>query len=276
MTGQARQGGQCAPAGDGTYPVLDQRFDEDSLYQLRAAVAAHAANAGLPRQRADDMVMTVHELAVNSVRHGPGHGRLRIWKHHQTVICQVADDGTAAPAGSAGDSQGAQGPDAGLTALPWPVEPGHGLWLVSQLADHLIVQSGAGGVNATVSFAAGQPGSAPPFGLTRYATAGCTIVAVAGQLDMSTCGALTGMVELLAAEDPALRLVIDLGELTFWDSFGMASLLKAQAVIDAAPAAKMIMAALPGQLAQRLQESGLTRRFLLADSTDQATGQIAS
>ncbi len=276
MTGEARAGRQCARVGDGTYPVLDQRFDGDSLYQLRAAGAAHAANAGLPRQRADDMVMTVHELAVNAVRHGPGPGRLRIWKHHQTVICQVSDDGEGPGADAARGSTGTPGADAGLDAPPRPVEPGHGLWLVRQLADHVIVQSGAGGVSATVSFAAGPPGSTPPFSLTRDARAGCTVLAVAGQLDMTTCGRLTGMVELLADQDPALRLIIDLGGLTFWDSFGMACLLKAQAVIDAAPAARMIMAALPGQLTQRLRESGLARHFLLADSTDQATGQIAS
>jgi len=246
-----------AMMGDGTYPVLDQRFDGTSLYQLRAVVAGHAANAGLLRQRADDMVMTVHELAVNSVRHGPGHGRLRIWKHHQTVICQVSDDGGP---GEPGD---------------WPVQPGHGLWLVRQLADHLIVRSGADGVSSTVSFAACPPGSAPPFRLARSARAGCTLLTVAGQLDLSTCGRLTGMVQLLADEDPGLRLVIDLGDLTFWDSFGIAALLKAQAAVDAVPAAKMIMAALPGQLFQRLRESGLTPRFLLAETADQAADRIA-
>jgi anti-anti-sigma regulatory factor len=82
------------------------------------------------------------------------------------------------------------------------------------------------------------------------------------------------MVQLLADEDPGLRLVIDLGDLTFWDSFGMAALLKAQAMVDAIPAAKMIMAALPGQLFLRLRESGLTPRFLLAETADQAAGQI--
>jgi anti-anti-sigma factor len=260
MTGDDRADA-CAVLGDGTYPVLDQRFDGTSLYQLRAAVAVQAAKAGLPRQRADDMVMTVHELAVNSVRHGPGRGRLRIWKHQQTVICQVSDDGVDG------------NPD--LSALPWPVEPGHGLWLVRQLADHVIVQSGAEGASATVSFAAGPPGTAPPFLLARSAVAGCTILTVAGQLDLTTCGRLTGTVQTLADEDPGLRLVIDLGGLTFWDTFGMAALLKAQATIDAIPAAKMIMAALPGQLAERLRESGLIPRFVVAETTDQATGRIA-
>src|SRR5580704_16283973 len=50
--------------------ILDQAFDEDSLYALRAAVAAHATQAGLAPGRADDLVIAVHELAANAVRHG--------------------------------------------------------------------------------------------------------------------------------------------------------------------------------------------------------------
>src|SRR5580692_9050958 len=60
--------------------ILDQAFDEDSLYALRAAVAAHATQAGLAPGRSDDLVIAVHELAANPARHGAGHGRLRIWR----------------------------------------------------------------------------------------------------------------------------------------------------------------------------------------------------
>ena len=55
-------------------PILDQAFDAGSLYALRAAVAAHATQAGLAPGRADDLVIAVHELAANAVRHGAGHG----------------------------------------------------------------------------------------------------------------------------------------------------------------------------------------------------------
>src|SRR5579872_2306597 len=58
--------------------ILDQAFDEDSLYALRATVAAHATQAGLAPGRSDDLVIAVHELAANAVRHGAGHGRLRV------------------------------------------------------------------------------------------------------------------------------------------------------------------------------------------------------
>src|SRR5580704_8412911 len=78
-------------------PILDQAFDAGSLYTLRAAVAAHATQAGLPPGRADDLVIAVHELAANAVRHGAGHGRLRIWRSDQNLLCEISDDGLPEP-----------------------------------------------------------------------------------------------------------------------------------------------------------------------------------
>src|SRR2546430_17013587 len=63
----------------GRSPVLEQEFDDGSLYALRAAVAAHASRAGLSEGRTGDLVLVVHELAANAIRHGAGHGRLRLW-----------------------------------------------------------------------------------------------------------------------------------------------------------------------------------------------------
>jgi anti-sigma regulatory factor (Ser/Thr protein kinase) len=75
--------------------VLDQAFDRDSLYALRSAVAAHTAEAGLPRQRVYDVVTAAHELAANAVRHGAGHGQLRLWADGRSLYLQVSDDGPA-------------------------------------------------------------------------------------------------------------------------------------------------------------------------------------
>src|SRR5580704_13847442 len=106
-----------------TEPILDQAFDAGSLYALRAAVAAHATQAGLAPGRADDLVIAVHELAANAVRHGAGHGRLRIWRSDQALLCEITDDGLP------------DAPDA-HNAPEWRTEPGHGLSLVRQVADH--------------------------------------------------------------------------------------------------------------------------------------------
>ena len=128
-----------APRRVGT-AVLDQAFDRDSLYALRAAVAAHAAEAGLPRQQVYDVVAAAHELAANAIRHGAGHGRLRLWADDGSLHCQVSDDGPA--------DKDATRPD----APAWPREHGHGLWLVDQVADQVNLDRDPGGTTATVTF----------------------------------------------------------------------------------------------------------------------------
>jgi len=139
MTDEARRRlrpGMNVAAGDGESPALDQAFDGDSLYTLRAAVAAHGSQAGLSDGRTRDLVLAVHELAANAVRHGAGQGRLRLWAAHDTVRCEVTDEGA---------------PDAADAAL-WQAEPGHGLWLVRRIADSASVRSGASGTTAAVIF----------------------------------------------------------------------------------------------------------------------------
>jgi anti-sigma regulatory factor (Ser/Thr protein kinase) len=149
--------------GAGTPPILDQVFDRDSLYALRSAVAAHALQAGLPQNRVGDLVAAVHELAANTVRHGAGHGRLRVWKHDQALYCLVADDGPPQDAGAA-DGAEQQSRD---TAL-WRTSSGHGLWLVRHLADELTLSSGPDGTTATVMFTLGPPEPDQPFHLSQH------------------------------------------------------------------------------------------------------------
>ena len=123
---------------------LDQAFDSGTLYALRAAVQAHAIQAGLPESRTDDLVIAVHELAANAVRHGAGAGRLRMWERDGALHCEVSDSGSP-------DSGIHAGPG-GNTADRWPFLQGHGLWLVRLVADQISVFSGPGGTCATVVF----------------------------------------------------------------------------------------------------------------------------
>lgn len=134
--------------------ILDQQFDARSLYALRAAVAAHATQAGLPERRTSDIVLAVHELAANAVRHGAGHGRLLITEHDGAWHCQVTDDGAphATPAAAAPDTQPTR------HDAPWPGGEGHGLWMARQVADRLDAQTGPGGTTVTVSFNLPQTG----------------------------------------------------------------------------------------------------------------------
>jgi MEDS: MEthanogen/methylotroph, DcmR Sensory domain len=53
--------------------VVSQRvFGDEDYSVVRTDVAAHATSAGLSRARADDLVLAVHEVAVNSVEHDGG------------------------------------------------------------------------------------------------------------------------------------------------------------------------------------------------------------
>ena len=112
------------PGSDAEAGVLDQEFNAGALAGLRHAVLGNATACGMPEDRATDVMLAVHELAANAVRYGPGHGRLRLHITASTLHCQISDPG----------------PSSGT--VPWPVEQGHGLWLVHTTADHVRVTSG--------------------------------------------------------------------------------------------------------------------------------------
>jgi anti-sigma regulatory factor (Ser/Thr protein kinase) len=128
--------------------VLDQCFDAGSLSALRASTQACAAQAGMPAERATDLVIALHELAANAVRHGAGSGRLRIWDHAGSLYCRVDDDGSAdGPPGPIGAGSASQN-----LADRWPREPGHGLWLARQVADQLTLHADSRGTSAVITF----------------------------------------------------------------------------------------------------------------------------
>jgi anti-sigma regulatory factor (Ser/Thr protein kinase) len=127
--------------------VLEQDFDASSLYALRSAVAAHAAAAGVSPLRVYDVVTAAHELAANAVRHGAGHGCLRLQAVGAVLTCQVTDDG---PAPASEDTK----PE--TTTATWPAEHSHGLWLIGQIADQLTIDHGPAGTTATATFSSPQ------------------------------------------------------------------------------------------------------------------------
>jgi anti-sigma regulatory factor (Ser/Thr protein kinase) len=131
--------------------MLDQEFGETTLRVLRETVLAHATAAGMPEVRALDVMLAVHELAANAVKHGGGTGHLRMSVTNEELICQVSDPGSAS-SGLPRSTLGSQLPGAAARTSPWPYEPGHGLWLVRQVADHISVNSGPAGSQIIVAF----------------------------------------------------------------------------------------------------------------------------
>jgi anti-sigma regulatory factor (Ser/Thr protein kinase) len=125
--------------------ALNRAFDANTLPSLRRAVLAEAASAGLAGDQAADVMLVVHELAANAVRHGAGTGQLEMRVRDGELHCQVSDVG---PAGVDG-----RGPGTGMAAAPpWPVQRGHGLWLVQATADQVSVAWGSAGSQVTAVF----------------------------------------------------------------------------------------------------------------------------
>ncbi len=134
--------------------TLDQQFDKRTLHIVRETVLTRAVAAGMGDDRATDVMIAVHELAANAVCHGGGTGRIRMQVNHGELIIRVSDPGPAsldghALAGITGKRHHGGTP---APAQPWPFQPGHGLWLARQVADHISVDSGPAGSRVTVAF----------------------------------------------------------------------------------------------------------------------------
>jgi anti-sigma regulatory factor (Ser/Thr protein kinase) len=142
------------PVGESTAAVLDLAFDSGTLDALRAGIMTHACQAGLAEDRAEDVVLAVHELAANAVTHGAGTGRLGVWKRAEALYCQVEDGDPAEQRVGYGEGDTVDETEAsgGTSVILLPCRPGHGLWVVRQLADRVRVLSGARGTQATVTF----------------------------------------------------------------------------------------------------------------------------
>jgi signal transduction histidine kinase len=110
--------------------MLDLGFDSTGLANVRAMVARWAGGG----PALDDLLLVVNELCGNAVRHGGGHGRLRLWTDGYRLLCRVTDSGPGIPE-----------PEAqGLDRPALDTAGGRGLWIVRRLAD-LRIESGPSG-----------------------------------------------------------------------------------------------------------------------------------
>ncbi|MEV0198159.1 ATP-binding protein [Nonomuraea sp. NPDC050691] len=242
--------------------ILDQGFDADLLYALRATLEAHATHAGMPGGRAVDLVITVHELATNAVVHGAGTGRVRIWRVGDMLRCEISDAGPALatrPAGQVGDCGPVTGQAGGETrrapmpdAARWPVEHGHGLWIARFLPDRFTIGSGPEGTVAVADFALPPDGHGEPFGLTRHDRGSHIVLELSGTLGDEAAQELAGVVREIVSAGPEPRLLLDLGAVTFWDAMGVAALITAQQQVDGAKAGAMVLTGLTVDFRRRL------------------------
>jgi anti-sigma regulatory factor (Ser/Thr protein kinase) len=108
---------------------LEVTFTGNDLRRLRSFVLEQAQRAGLPSDRAADVVLAISELATNSLLHGGGRGTLRTWLEPDAFICEVLDGGELHEP---------------LLGRERPTEDdasGRGLWLVNHLCDLVQIRS---------------------------------------------------------------------------------------------------------------------------------------
>ena len=110
-------------------PVAGRAFAAGELAVVREFVSRRARAAGLSASRCDDLVLAANEVASNSVRHGGGHGDLRIWREHETLLCEVRDGGRL------------DDPLAGRRRPDLMEIGGHGLWIANQVCDLVQLRS---------------------------------------------------------------------------------------------------------------------------------------
>jgi anti-sigma regulatory factor (Ser/Thr protein kinase) len=115
-------------------------FDTWQLVDVRQIVADAARAAGCDRDRVEDLVLAVNEVATNAVEHGSGDAHLALWTGPGTreLLCEVHDGGRLAD------------PLPGLRA-PHSADPrGRGLWIARQLCDLLHVWSDDTGTHVRI------------------------------------------------------------------------------------------------------------------------------
>ncbi|MDM4720624.1 ATP-binding protein [Micromonospora sp. WMMA1363] len=115
--------------------LIAEAFDGAQVTELRHSVTSCARAGGLWGQRLDDFVLAVNELITNAVRHGGGHGWLRMWQQRSALVCEVSDHGHGISTQRLVD-RNRPAPD---TAGGW------GLWLARELSDTMEVETGNAG-----------------------------------------------------------------------------------------------------------------------------------
>ncbi|MGH9016765.1 MAG: anti-sigma factor RsbA family regulatory protein [Acidimicrobiales bacterium] len=121
-------------------------FDSSGLSDVRRAVRAAAAAAGLAPSRVADAVLAVNEVATNSLRHGGGGGHLRVWSADMAFVCEVSDSGSISE-----PMVGRRRPTIGAGG-------GRGLWIVNQLCDLAQVRSTPTGTTVRMHLGPSAPG----------------------------------------------------------------------------------------------------------------------
>jgi anti-sigma regulatory factor (Ser/Thr protein kinase) len=111
------------------------RFGESELASTRDAADRWAATAGLPPERRTDWLLAIGEATSNSVRHGGGRGRLRMWRTDGAIVAEISDRGRLTD-----PLTGRRRPD------PYAPTGGRGVWIMHQVCDLVEIRAAEEGL----------------------------------------------------------------------------------------------------------------------------------
>ena len=114
---------RSAPLSEPTRCLESFTFRAGQLALVRALAESRASQFGLSERQLDDLVLAVHEIAANSVRHGGGQGEFRLWRDGRSLVAEISDKGTI------------DDPLAGRRQPGASSERGRGLWIANQVCD---------------------------------------------------------------------------------------------------------------------------------------------
>src|SRR5690349_6121586 len=73
--------------------VWEIPFAGADLFEVRQLVWSWASREALAGEATEELVLAVHEVATNSIRHGGGVGMLRLWRTGDELVCEIQDAG---------------------------------------------------------------------------------------------------------------------------------------------------------------------------------------
>jgi len=133
---QARVPWQIPPGYDDPLPPPPARAEslayESDLALVRGLVERHARRSRLGPLRTSDLVLSVSEVAANTLDHTATGGVLHVWDDDEEMLCQTHDTGWITD------------PLAGRVRTR-PESRGHGLFVVNQVCDLVEVRTGQAG-----------------------------------------------------------------------------------------------------------------------------------
>ncbi|MFI7578295.1 ATP-binding protein [Micromonospora sp. NPDC049497] len=123
-------------------PFLSTSLTLPDLTRVRREVRAVSHRCGLDDDQIEDWISAVNELMINVIRHGGGRGTVRLLLLNGRFTCEVTDYGP-------GFNNAHYVP---RTERPSLSETGGmGLWVVGQMADFLLIDSGPAGTTIRIT-----------------------------------------------------------------------------------------------------------------------------